>query len=137
LNPSVHTIEQLRAGPGAEVMPADPILESLGTRWPTEESTATTGGLGSGEWLAPTVDGSATLPGATTEAVGALEAGARATNVAPESGAGRPVVLEEQVALLETLEGVVGIAIWPPSPQVAPPAAEEEDEVEEIEHEES
>ena len=33
-------------------------------------------------------------------------------------------------------EGVVGHAVQPPSPQVVPPATEE-DEVEEIEHEEA
>ena len=39
--------------------------------------------------------------------------------------------------LPETSEGVVGRVVWPPSPLVAPPAAEEEDVVEEIEREES
>ena len=34
-------------------------------------------------------------------------------------------------------EGVVGHAVRPPSPQVAPPAVEEEDKVEESEREES
>ena len=54
-----------------------------------------------------------------------------------EYGAEKPVVLEEQAALPKTSEGMVGHAVRPPSPQVAPPAAEEEDEVEEIEREES
>ena len=47
------------------------------------------------------------------------------------------MVPEEQVALPKTSEGVVRHSVRPPSPQVAPPAAEEEDEVEEIEREES
>ena len=55
----------------------------------------------------------------------------------PESGAEKPVVLEEQKALPEALEGMVGRVVRPPSPQVAPPAMEEEDKVEEIEREES
>ena len=46
------------------------------------------------------------------------------------------MVPEEQAALPKTTEGVVGHAVRPPSPQVVPPAAEE-DEVEEIECEES
>ena len=41
------------------------------------------------------------------------------------------------MSLLEMSKGMVGHAVWPPSPQVAPPAADEEDEVEEIEREES
>ena len=41
------------------------------------------------------------------------------------------------MALLETSEGMVGRAVRPPSPQVVPPAMEEEYEVEEIEREES
>ena len=40
------------------------------------------------------------------------------------------------MVLLELLEGIVGPTIWPPSPQVVPPATAEEDEVEEIEREE-
>ena len=43
---------------------------------------------------------------------------------------------EEQTALLEALEGVVGHAMWPLSPLVVPPAIEE-DKVEEIEREEA
>ena len=71
LNPSVQTGEQPGASPNAEAMLADPVPESLGARRPAEESTTTAGGLGSGEWLAPTVNGSATMAEATTEAIGA------------------------------------------------------------------
>ena len=41
------------------------------------------------------------------------------------------------MAYPETLEGVIGQVVRPPSPQVAPPAVEEDDELEEIEREES
>ena len=64
-----------------------------------------------------------------------VEAGA--TDAAPESRAEKPVVPEEQTALPEASEGVVGHAVRPSSPLVVPLAAEEEDEVEEIEREES
>ena len=47
------------------------------------------------------------------------------------------MVSEEQATLPKMSEGVVGRTMRPPSPQVAPLAMEEEDEVEEIEHEES
>ena len=47
------------------------------------------------------------------------------------------MVSEEQATLPKMSEGVVGRTMRPPSPQVAPLAVEEEDEVEEIEHEES
>ena len=50
-----------------------PIPESPGARQPTEESTATAGGLGGDEQLASTVDSSATMLGATTEATGVTE----------------------------------------------------------------
>ena len=61
---------------------------------------------------------------------------ASVADVVPKSRAEKPEVLEEQAALPEALEGVVGHAVWQPSPQVVPPAAEE-DKVEEIEREES
>ena len=41
----------------------------------------------------------------------------------------------EQAVRPEMPQGVVGRSVWPPSPQGAPPAMEEEDEVEEIERE--
>ena len=49
-----------------------------------------------------------------------------------ESVAEELSVPKEQTAILDTSEGVVGPAIRPPSPKVVPPAAMEEDEVEEI-----
>jgi hypothetical protein len=75
--------------------------------------------------------------GATTGATESSKAGARAANVTLESRVGRPVVPEEQATLPEMSEGVVGHVVRPLSPQVAPLDAEEEDEVEEIEREES
>ena len=42
---------------------------------------------------------------------------------------------EEQIVLPKASEGVVGHAVRPLSPLVVPSAAEEEDEVEEIERE--
>ena len=76
-------------------------------------------------------------PGATVGATESSEMGAGAANVMLESRAGRLVVPEKKAVLLETSEGVVERTVRPPSPQVAPPAVEEEDEVEEIECEES
>ena len=137
LNPSVQTGEQPGAGPGAEKMPADAVLESPGAQQPVEESTAAAGGLGGSERLVPTADGSVAMPGATVETAGSSTANAGDAGVAPKSGAARPVQPEEPNMLLETSEGVAGCIMWPPCPQVAPPAAEEDDEVEEIEREES
>ena len=114
----------------------DPISEFPGARQPTEESTAAADGLGGGERLVPTVDKSAAMPGAMAGATGFSKVDAGVVDAVPESGAEKPVVLEEQAALLETLEGVVGHAVWQLSPSVVPPAAEE-DEVEGIEHEKS
>ena len=53
-----------------------------------------------------------------------------------ESGAENLVAPKEQTVLPEALEGMVGPAIRPSSPQAVPPAAAEEDEVEDIEREE-
>ena len=98
-----------------------------------EESIAVADGLGSRERLAPTADESAAMPGATAGATGSLKVDARVDDSTLESGVEEPVVPEEQRSLPETSEGVVGHAVWPLSPL----ATEEEDEVEEIEHEES
>ena len=69
--------------------------------------------------MSTTVNESATAPLATAES--------RAEN---------PTVLREPTALPDASEGMVVAAIRPPSPQVVPPAATEEDEVEEIERDE-
>ena len=87
--------------------------------------------------MAPTADGSTTMPRATIKATGASEADAGVAVVTLESRAEKPVVPEEPTALPEASGGVVGHAVRPPSPLVVPPAVEEEDEVEEIEREES
>ena len=49
-----------------------------------------------------------------------------------ESGVEKLSAPKEQTALPDASEGMVGPAIRPPSPQVVPSAAIEEDEVEEI-----
>ena len=66
-----------------------------------------------------------------------MEAGAGAAGVMPGPKAKRPVAPEEQAACPEMSQGVVGRCVRSSSPQGAPPAAEEEDEVEEIERKES
>ena len=82
-------------------------------------------------------DGSATVPGATAEATGSSRVEAGVTDATPEAGAEKPAVPEEQMALPETPKGMVRHDVQPRSPLVVPPAAVEEDEVEEIEREES
>ena len=81
-------------------------------------------------------DGSATVPEATAIAAGSLEADAGVADTTPESVVDKSVVLKEQTMLPQASKGVVRHAIRPPSPLVVPSDAEE-DEVEEIEHEES
>ena len=101
-----------------------------------EESTTPAGGLGDGERLAPMADESVAVPGATAEAAGSSGAEAGVADAAPESRAEKPAVPGEQMALPEVSESMVGHVVRPPSPQVVPLAVEE-DEVEEIEREES
>ena len=113
-----------------EATSVDPILESSCAWQPMKESSAPASGLGGGKKLAPTVDGSMVVAGSS-------EVDAGVTNIMLESTADKPVVPEEQMALPLVSEGMVGHAVWPPSPLVVPPAVEEEDKVEEIEREES
>ena len=134
--PPVQTVVKPKAGLRAEEVAVDPIPESSGARWSTEESAAATSELGGGEKLASTADESATVPEVTMETAGSLGAEAGAADATPAFEAERPAMPEEQTALSEALEGMVGHAIRTPSPQVVPPAAAEEDEVEEIEREE-
>ena len=54
-----------------------------------------------------------------------------------DGGVHRPAATEEQATCLEMLQGMEGRCVRPLSPQAAPPAMEEEDEVKEIECEES
>ena len=117
-------------------MPVDPIPESPGAQRPVEESTAAAGGLGGGEQLVPTADKSVTVPGGTAEIVGSSAANAGDAGAAPESRAAKPVAPEEQTVPSEASQGMVGPAVRPRSPLVVPPAAVEEDEVEEIERDE-
>ena len=95
LNPSVQTGKRPGAGPDMEAMPADYVLESLGTRRPMEESTAAVDGVGSGERLTMMAADATEMPGATTGAAESSKVGAGAANIMPESRARRPVVPEE------------------------------------------
>ena len=113
--PPVQTEQQPEAGPGVGEMPVDPILESQSAQQHAREPIAAPGGLGGSEWLSTTANESTTAPSTTAE-----------------SGAENPAVLREPTALPDASEGMVGAAIQPPSPQVVPSAATEEDDVEEI-----
>ena len=79
----------------------------------------------------------AAMPEVVVETVGSLGAEAGVANAALESRAEKPMVPEGQTVCPEASKGMVGHAVRPPSPLVVPPAAIEEDEVEEIKHEES
>ena len=81
-----------------EALLADPVPESTGARRPTEESTATTGGLGGDGQLALMADGSATVHGAMAETARSSMANARDAGAVPESGAAKLVAPEEQPA---------------------------------------
>ena len=118
-------------------MPAAPVLESPGARQPAKESTAPASGLGSDEGLASVVYGSAAVPEAMVGTARSSGAEAGVIGVALESEAEKPAMLEEQTVLPKAFEGVVGHAVRPQSSLWVPPAMEEEDEVEEIEREES
>ena len=87
--------------------------------------------------MATTTGDSTETPVAMSKAIKSSKAEAGATDVVPESGVQGSAASEEQAAHPEMLHGMVGCSVQPPSPQGAPPALEEEDEVEEIEHEES
>ena len=136
LTPPIQTDEQPRAGPGVEAMLVAPVSKSPGARQPAEESTATADGLGGGERLVSTADGSAIVPGATVEATRSSGAKAGVVDTALESEAEKLMVSKQQTMPPEASEGVVGHAVQPPSPLVVPPATTEEDKVEEIEREE-
>ena len=82
-------------------------------------------------------NGSATVPGAMAEATGSSGAEAGVTDATPESVAEKPAVPKEQTSLPEASKGVVRLAVQPPGPQKVALAMAEEDEVEEIEREES
>jgi len=62
------------------------------------------------------MDESAAMPVAMVGATGSLEVDAGVADAVLESGVEKPVVLEDQAALPKTLEGMVGHAVWPPSP---------------------
>ena len=74
-------------------------------------------------------------PRPTARATESSEVGVGATDVMLESRAQRPIASAEQMVCPEMPQGMVGRPIGPLSPQGAPPAVEEEDEVEQIERE--
>ena len=84
--------------------------ESSVARQPTEESTVVAGGLGGGERLASTADGSVMVPEVTTETIGSSGVEAKAADVALLFRAEGPEVPAEQTVLPKASEGVVGHA---------------------------
>ena len=117
-------------------MLVDPIPESPGARQHAGEPIAAISGLGGSEQLLSTANESATAPSATTGTTGSSGVEAAVTDIALESREENLATPKDQTAPPEALEGMVGPAIQPPSPQAVPPAAVEDDEVEEIEREE-
>ena len=117
-------------------MLVDPIPESSGSRQHVGEPITTVGRLGSDEQLSSTANESATAPSATAGTTGSSGVEAAVTDIALESREENLATPKDQTAPPEALEGMVGPAIQPPSPQAVPPAAVEDDEVEEIEREE-
>ena len=67
-----------------EATPADPIPKSSGARQHAEESSAPSSGLGGGKKLAPTIDGSAAVPGTTVVATESSEADAGVADITLE-----------------------------------------------------
>ena len=67
-------------------------------------------------------------------AIESLKVEAGATGAVPELGVQGLAVSEEQAGHPKMPQGVVSRSVRPPSHQGAPPAVEEEDGVEEIEH---
>ena len=97
--PPVQTEQQPEAGPGVGEMPVDPILESPSARQHAGEPITAPGGIGGSERLSTMANESAVAPSTTAES--------RAENLA---------VPREPTALPDASEGMVGPAIWPPSP---------------------
>ena len=81
-----------------------------------EESTTAANGVGGRERLTMAVADATEMLGETAGATKSSKARAGATNVAPESRVGRPVVPKEHVALPEMLKGMVGRVVRPSSP---------------------
>jgi len=80
-------------------MPVDPILESSSAQQHVGEPIAAPSGLGSSEQLSTTTNESSIAPSAMAE-----------------SGAEKLSAPKEQTTLPDASEGMVGPAIWPPSP---------------------
>ena len=98
-------------------MPVDHVPVSSGAQRRMKESTAAADELDDDERLAPTVGESATtVPEAMVGAAKSLEADAGVADAVPELRVEKPVEPEEQAALPETSEGVVGHAVRPQSP---------------------
>ena len=132
-----QTNEQPRADPKAEVMPAAPVSGSPSARQSAEKSTTAAGGAGDGEVSASVEAGSAIMPEATSGSARPLGAKTGVASEATESRSARPGVPEELTVLPEGTHVMLGPTVRPQSPPAASPtAAEEEDEVEEIVHDE-
>ena len=97
-------------------MPADPVPKSSSALWPTEEMTTTTGGAKGGEQQTTMAGEPMETLGVMARAAKPLETEMGAAKATPKSRAKRPVVLDEQAALPESLEGVVRHAVRSPSP---------------------
>ena len=89
----------------------DPMSESLVAWWPTKESTVAASGLGGGERLTSTVDGSAMVLEVMTETIESSGVEAGATDAAPVFGAEGPMVPVEQTTLPKVSDSMVGHAI--------------------------
>jgi len=94
-----QTKQQPEAGLRAGEMPVNPILESLSAWQHVGEPIAAPGGLGGSKRLSTTANESVTAPSATIE-----------------SRAKKLSAPKEHTALPDASKGMVGPAIWPPSP---------------------
>ena len=114
-------------------MATAPIRESPSARSTEDGPAAAVSGPSDGESLAHVTGASATTTEATTKKVGTLEAETAAVVDAPEAEDAAPSMAEEQPSPPTAMPGVVGAAVRPRSPPVAPQSTAEEDEVVEIE----
>ena len=85
--------------------------------------------------MATTVGDSTEMQGAAVRAAESSKAEAKTIRAVLESREQRPATSEEQATHPEMPQDMVGRSVRPPSPHGAPPAVEEEDEVEKIERE--
>lgn len=117
-------------------MQMDFIPESLGAcRLAEDPTTAYDGARGENQW-AMMVGTPMEMVGAAAGATQPSEAEAGTTEAVPESEAQMPAMSGQQAAHPKMPHCAVGHSVRPLIPQVAPPAAEVEDEVKEIGREE-